>query len=331
MMILSLHPRKMALATAAAALAAGGFAAASGPASAASPPTLPVTLSACGAGSSAVWDASGNPVLTIGQAPAGTCGAPKGSTYDPAYAKVMFRKVSAAAVPGREPVFKTGNSASGSPRMVIELNNGHSLSGYPGRALTGHTGPDPAGMAWAVDNRNTYTNYATAYKAASASATTIKDVFIVQDTHQAPGTADTLTGIQFAGAVVQQTLSNVVLVVDRATRRCLNEGSGVLSQFACNVANRHTSMLWQLATFADGSKYLESVAKHQFVQDGIKGQPLSLTSTPSAFTPVPGGLFRFQNGLVMDDRGNRYDLSKVVGWSFNNQDSQRWDFTNAPG
>src|SRR5579875_398234 len=52
------------------------------------PPPLQVTLSACGTGSSAVWSAAMTPVLTIGTAPAGTCGAPAGSTYDPAHAKV---------------------------------------------------------------------------------------------------------------------------------------------------------------------------------------------------------------------------------------------------
>lgn len=322
--------RKLGLAGASVALAAGGFAAAAGPASAATAPTLPVTLSACGTGSSAVWDASGNPVLTIGQASAGTCGAPQGSTYNPAYAQVVF-KVSGAPVPVPEPVFKTDNYLSGSPRMVVQLNNGHSLWGYPGLTLSGGTGPDAAGMAWAVDNGNTYTDYATAYKAANANVTTVKNAFIVQDADQTAGTVDKLTGIQFGGAVVQQTLSNVVVIKNRHSGRCLNEGSGVLSQYACNVANIYASLRWQVATFADGTKYLKSIATHQFVKDGTQGQQLSLTSTPSRFTPVNGGFFRFPNGLVMDVKAlSRVNFAQVIGWPINYQDNQRWDFANAP-
>ena len=323
--------RKLGLVVASAALAAGGFAAAAGTASAAAPPTLSVYLSACGTGSSAVWNASGNPVLTIGQAAAGTCGAPPGSTYNPSYAQVVFGRVPGAPVPVIEPAFKTDNYASGSPRMVVELYNGHSLWGYPGLTLSGGTGPDAAGMAWAVDNGTTYTDYVTAYTAANANVTTIKDAFIVQDADQTAGTKDTLTGIQFGGAVVQQRLSNVVVVKNRHSGKCLNEGAGVLSQYACNVAGTYASLRWQVATFADGSKYLESVATHQFVTDGTKGQQLSLTSTPSRFSPVPGGFFAFPNGLVMDVKAmSLVNFAQVIGWPVNGQDNQQWDFANAP-
>jgi hypothetical protein len=322
--------RKLGLVIASAALAAGGFAAAAGPASAATPPRLSVYLEACGTGSSAVWNASGNPVLTIGQAPAGTCGAQPGSTYDPAYAKVVF-VVMGSSVPVIEPAFKTDNYASGSPRMVIELYNGHTLSGYPGLTLSGGTGPDAAGMAWAVDNGTTYTDYATAYKAANANVTAIQDAFIFQDAGQAAGTKDTLTAIQFDGAGFQQRLSNVVVIKNRHSGRCLNEGAGVLSQYACNVAGTYASLRWQVATFADGSKYLESIATHQFVTDGTKGQQLSLTSTPSRFSPTPGGFFWFPKDLVMDVKAmSLVNFAQVIGWPVNGQDNQQWDFANAP-
>lgn len=156
------------------------------------PTPLSVSLQSCGTGSAAVFT-SGNPVLTIGTAPGATCGAPAGSTYDPAYAQVVLNGVAGTAVPTAEPVFATDHYTNGSPRIVIELNNGKSLWGYP--AASGLNGSD---MAWAVGNAGTYTNYATALTGASASSTTVKQAFIVEDADQAQGTKDTITSLQYA-------------------------------------------------------------------------------------------------------------------------------------
>lgn len=183
----------VAVAGAAGAMALGGGAA--NAATAASP--VLASLSACGSGSSAVWSASGDPVLTVGTGAAGTCGAPAGSTYNPAYAQETLA-VKGAAVPQSGISFSTDHYASGSPRMVIELNNGHSLWGYP--ATSGLNGGD---MAWAVDNGNTYTDYATAYLKALAYETTVKDAYIVEDADQTPGTADTITSVTWDGRSVE--------------------------------------------------------------------------------------------------------------------------------
>jgi hypothetical protein len=163
---------------------------------------LQVRLSACdtgGTGSSAVWNSAHDPVLTAGTAAAATCGAPAGSTYNPAYAEVDFTNAAGGAVPTTEPAFAASAYSSGTPRMVIELNNGNSLVGYPGLDLSGGTAPDAAGMAWAVGNAGTYTSYATAETGAGASTTTVKDAFIIEDGSQPSGTANTLTNVQYGG------------------------------------------------------------------------------------------------------------------------------------
>jgi hypothetical protein len=163
---------------------------------------LRVTPAACGTGSSVVWNSGPNLVLTAGTASAGACGAPAGSTYNPAYAKVFFPGAARAAAPTTEPAFKASAYSTGTPRLVIALNNGKSLVGYPGLALSGQTGPDTAGMAWAVGNAGTYTDYKTAYDAAAASSTTVGQAYIVEDASQPAGTANTLTYIQYGGRSV---------------------------------------------------------------------------------------------------------------------------------
>ncbi len=147
---------------------------------------LQVTLSACGTGSSAVWNNTPDPVLTAGTASPATCGAPAGSTYNPAYAQLGFNGTFDSAVPTTEPAFKASAYSAGTPRMVIGLLNGKTLVGYPGLALSGQSGPDAAGMAWAVGNGGTYTDYQTAYNAAAASSTTVKSAYVIEDASQRP-------------------------------------------------------------------------------------------------------------------------------------------------
>ena len=181
---------RVTLAASAAALGASSASAATGPA-----PVL-ATLSACGTGSSAAWS-GGNAVLKVGTAGAGQCGAPANATYNPAYAQEVLQ-VKGGAVPAIGPAFATDNYASGSPRIVIDLGNGHSLIGYP--AASGLNGSD---MAWAVDNGNTYTDYATAYHTALAYETTVKDAYVVEDADQTPGTVDTITDFTYGSQVVE--------------------------------------------------------------------------------------------------------------------------------
>lgn len=318
--------RKLGLATASAALVAGGFAVAAGPASAATPPPLHVTLSASSDGASAVWDANGNPVLTPGTVTSST------------FAQVKVSLTSSAR-PASAPSFTTDNYGAGSPRWYIQLSNSYYLFGYPAQLYTPAddmtTGPNwqvngPAATACG----SSYVTYAKALTCADPSGTsTVTQAVILADGDQAAGTHDTLTNVQYGGATLQVQRSNVVVIKNRHSGRCLNEdpNAGVLSQYACNVANIYPSLTWRVLTFADGSRYLQSVPTAKFVKDGTQGQQLSLTSTPSTFTPVNGGFFRFPNGLVMDVKAmSLVNFAQVIGWPFNGQDNQRWDFANAP-
>lgn len=315
--------RKLGLVIASAALAAGGFAAAAGPASAATAP-LHVTLSASSDGASAAWDAHGNPVLTPGTVTSST------------FAQVKVSLTSSAR-PASAPSFTTDNYGAGSPRWYIQLSNSYYLFGYPAQLYTPAddmtTGPNwqvngPAATACG----SSYVTYAKALTCADPSGTsTVTQAVIVADGDQAAGTHDTLTNVQYGGATLQVQRSNVVVIKNRHSGKCLNEGAGVLSQYACDVAGTYASLRWQVATFADGTKYLESIATHQFAKDGTQGQQLSLTSAPSTFTPVNGGFFRFPNGLVMDVKAmSLVNHAQVIGWPLNSQDNQRWDFANAP-
>jgi len=296
-------------------------------ASAATAPQLSVALSACGAGSSAAFNAAGNPVLTVGTASAGTCGAPANATYNPAYAQVSIKGVAGAPVPVSEPTFSTDNYASGSPRIVIDLNNGKFMVGYP--AASGLNGTD---MAWAVGNTGTYTPYATVYAAVNANTTTIKDAYIVEDADQVPGTADTLTNIQFGGATVHPVYSGVVQVKNRATGKCLNEdrNTGLLSTYTC-LPQTYASLRWQVVTFSDGSRYLESVQTGGFVKDSTVNHQLSLASSPSPMTFANGGIFRFPNQLVMGVN-NQGNFVPVIGSPANSSlNNVRWDFGAVAG
>lgn len=180
--------RKAVAAAGAAATVTGALLLVTAAAASASVSPLQVTLSASpGDGASATCSSSGDIVLTTG------------SDASTTYAEADVNGVAGKNLfLSSEPKFVTDHYNAGSPRWVIELNNGHSLWGYPGLDLSGQTAPDANGMAWAVDNGNTYTDWATAYAGASGATTTIKDAFIVADGDQL-STTDTISGATFNG------------------------------------------------------------------------------------------------------------------------------------
>lgn len=300
-------------------------------AAAASPPLLPlqVTLSASSDGASAVWDANGNPVLTPGST---------ASTF----AELSLSLGPSGLAPVSPPSFTTDNYAAGSPRWYIQLANGFYLFGYPaqlgGTATASFTGGQWSARGPGGQSTSGYVTYAKALAFADpAGQSFVTKAIIVADGDQAAGTRDTLTGVQYGGATLQVQASNKVVVRNRQSGRCLNEdpNSGLLSQYACNVAGIYHSLQWQLVTFADGSQYLRSVATGRYVQDGAFRQQLSLTG--SSLSPRPmafynGGIFKFpNNGLVMDNKARgRYNFNPAIGYTYNGGNNQRWDFANAP-
>src|ERR1700735_1035769 len=92
-------------------------------------PPLSVTLSADGNGT-AVFNASGDPVLTVGST--GT------------YAQMAVNLSAGSLAPTTTPTFVTNNYAEGSPRWVIELANGNFVDCY-GNEVIGGAGPRAGG------------------------------------------------------------------------------------------------------------------------------------------------------------------------------------------
>jgi hypothetical protein len=171
-----------------------------------------------------------------------------------------------AAVPTSEPTFTTDNYNAGSPRWVIELNNGKSLVGYP--AKSGLNGSD---MAWGVGNGAHYTDYQTAYTNAGASSTTVKDAFIVADGDQTAATTDTLTFITYNGQPVTGPTSSGTAtgeIRNAYSGKCLDVRNnyyfdgGLLQQWTCGAsyngiagADQH----FKIVNFSDGTAELQAI------------------------------------------------------------------------
>lgn len=270
---------------------------------------LQVSLSACGTGSAATWNESdGNPLLTVGTAPAATCGAPAGSTYDPAYAQIVIDlnyTGTAVPVPASTTGFDTTNYASGTPRMVIELANGHSLWGYPPSS-----GLNGSNMAWAVDNGNTYTDYATAYNEAGAASTHVTSAFVVADLSQPAGVTSEVSNLSYGGQVLQPT--------GFIASKDLSQNG---SPLAFDVRN---------GVKANGTRV-------QVWEQGDTGSSNGNVMNQS-FTPVPLGngvmeLRLMDTGLCLDNTGNAVKSDWQV-WSCNGDRAQQFMYgtpsTSAP-
>lgn len=176
---------------------------------------LKVTLGASSDGASAVWNASGDPVFTLGS--------DSGTTY----AQMLVSGTSAE--PANAPSFTTNNYAAGSPRWALELSDGYYLFGYP-EQLGGGATADFTGPQWNVNGPSTtacggsYVTYSKALSCADPDgASTVTHAYIVADGDQAPGVSDTLTNIQYNG----QTLSPGTVIVTSPGRQSTVSGTAV--------------------------------------------------------------------------------------------------------
>lgn len=323
--------RGFAVASAACIAAVGAGIAGAGTAHAATTPApLHVTFSASNDGAGVQWDAQGNPVLQVGSTPSST------------YAQVQVAPASMGdeTAPATPPSFTTSDYNAGSPRWVLELANGNWIDGYPAQLDSGATG-DFTGAQWSPNGHGVTSSHGPyeTYQQALADVNDalgnvqVTSAYIVADGDQTSSTPDTLTDVQYGGATIQETASNAVTVTNRHSLRCLNEGAGVLSQYACNVAGNYKSLQWKVVTFADGTKALQSVATGGYAVDNGQGGQLSLSPTvfPGSLRLQNGGIFRFPDNLVMDVKAmSKANGAQVIGWTYNGQDNQRWDFANAP-
>jgi hypothetical protein len=205
-----------------------------------------------------------------------------------------------SAVPMSEPTFTTNYYNAGSPRWVIELNNGKSLVGYP--AKSGLNGTD---MAWGVGNGAPYTGYQTAYTNAGASSTTVKDAFIVADGGQTAGTMDTLTDITYNGRpVIGPTSSGTATgeIRNAFSGKCLDVRNnyyfdgGLLQQWTCGASYNGIAgadQQFKIVNFSDGTAELQAISWNQqvyCVTAASAGAQLTLQSCD-----VPGAVGASQN------------------------------------
>lgn len=311
-----------------------------GPASAA---TVSPSFSWCGQGSSAVWNSSGDAVLTSGTAAPGSCGAPTGSTYDPAYAELDVDGATDAPVPATEPSFDTSTYSAGDPRFFIELSNGHSLWGYPPES--GLNGTD---MAWAVDNGNTYTDYATALKNAAVDPSTRVIVAYVMDDTTLQGKQVTLTNVQYDGTTLLgspvSTVSSRGGIKNAYSGKCMDVTGGVfasgtlIQQWTCGAKAPDGvaggDQQFQFTTYTNGSArsgYLEAISPAGqvfYVTPNGSGQRLELTTakTSADVMAKSGPYYTFPNsGVVADDAGfSTSNGGKVIGFAQNDGANQQW-------
>jgi hypothetical protein len=277
-------------------------------ASATTVPQLSVSLYSNG-DSTAVWDTNGNPVLTAG-------------TDSGTSAQVQVHGVHGTQAPTTEPAFTASPAASaGDPRWVMEFHNGQYLFGSDTNT--------PAATRWDVNPGGPQgVSYATALAAANAGGLDnyLTSVFIVADAGN-HGITYTLTNIQFGGASANAVLSGMVQVKNRATGKCLNEdqGNGLLLTYSC-VPQTYVSLRWQTMRLADGVTELRSVQTGLVVRDNGQGGQLELTSSESPMRFLNGGVFAFQDNLVVtvNSQGN---FAKVVGEpGLSPLNNGRWDF-----
>lgn len=190
----------------AAAAAVAGAAAAGMPAAGAAVLPLPVSFAHDGNGA-AGFDPHGVPVLALGT--------DSGSTY--AQLTVNL-KAAGHAEPAAPPSFVTDKYAAGSPRWDVILSDGYYLFGFPEQLGAG-AADDFTGPQWSVQGPSGtacgagYVTYARALSCADPSGSGhVTQAYIVADADQAPGTADTLSAVQYAGETVgggQVTVSPV--------------------------------------------------------------------------------------------------------------------------
>jgi uncharacterized repeat protein (TIGR01451 family) len=168
----------------------GGTLGLAGTASAATP--LSVTLSASGTGASAVWDAAGDPVLTVG------------TPSDTTYAEITINSPPTAA-PSTAPTFTTNNYNAGSPHWVIRFADGDSLVGYPSNAGLGGANwsvvPASSGACSTLTHTPHYDTYVAvlAFVQSAGCSGNVTGAAIVADGDQTAGTSDTITGIVYDG------------------------------------------------------------------------------------------------------------------------------------
>ena len=250
----------------------GGILALAGTAEAA--PSLTVTLSSSGSGASAVYDAAGDPVLTVGT--------PSSSTY----AEITVDSPS-TAVPNTAPTFTTSNYAAGSPHWLIQFAAGNELVGYPSSAGLGVDNwsvvPASSGPCDISDLTGKYDTYvgAVTFIQNTGCGGDVTGAAIIANGGQAAGTSDTITDVTYDGETLAVT-PDVVTVTNPGAQ--------------AGTAGTAISTLDMAASSNDGN---------QITSYGATGLPagLSLDTATGAITGTPSTADTYSVTISATDNG----------------------------
>lgn len=321
---------KLMAASAALAVAAGGGAVAAATAANAATSAagwLSITLKQSNDGAMTAWNnGSGDPLLTVGYTPSTTYAEMAIGGWN--QYSVNGSSAPLPSDPATIPMFDTDHYGAGSPRLVIELNNGHSIWGYPPQS-----GLNGTSMAWTADNGNTYGSYQTAYDNAGANVqnVTVKDAFIVADGDQAGGTTDTISHVEYNGYWVAPPIpvNNTGGTMKGYASKCVDDyRSGTangtkVDQYSCNGTNAQN---WWLEP--DGTVRNHAAGPTGCLDDTAwggqgKGQEIyncvGQANQTWTYQSSTGHLVNDHNGLCLNDPGySTSNGTQLILWACGN-------------
>ena len=284
---------------------------------------LSATLSASGAGASAVWNSAGNPVLTVGST-SGTS----------AQLKITNAP---SAVPVSAPTFTASGFVSGSPHWAIQFADGGLLFGYPQSGANWQVMPGTGVCATLSHAPDTYTNSLTtinnagcggnvtgvsivANGGAAAGSYTISSILYNSQT-LAPG-ADVVT-VTNPGS---QTGNVGIAISTLQIKASASKGDAIASYAATGLPNGLTISTTTGAitgTPATAGNFAVTVTATD--NGGTRGSA-SFAWLINGPTVLYSGTIRLaQLGLCLDDRGNSGTPGAVVQvWACNGLANQQW-------
>jgi hypothetical protein len=301
--------------------------------------TLSVTLSAYGTGASAVWNSSGDPVLTVGS--------PSSSTY----AEMSINDVPTAA-PSTAPSFDTNNYTGGSPRWEITFADGDSLYGYPSQSGLGSSNWEviPASSGACADQTHTpqYDTYANslAFIQNAGCAGNVTGAAIVADGDQTAGTSDTITNVSYDGETIVESTDVVTVANPGAQTSTAGTGIGTL-QMSASSSLGYAITSWSASGLPAGLSISStgaitgtpstagtySVTVTATDSSGVSGSitfswtvnASSSTGTGTGTATYSGTIRLTKLGLCLDDRFNSNTPGAVVQvWGCNGLPNQQW-------